>query len=88
MPDEKRGNKTERRKMFIYRYHPKVLLERVKNRISELDHWTEKEETQPAVDVIIRNTLWSELPESYDDTLVNAYRQRIYEFVGSAAYFV
>ena len=65
MPDEKRGNKTERRKMFIYRYHPKVLLERVKNRISELDHWTEKEETQPAVDVIIRNTLWSELPESY-----------------------
>ena len=51
--------------MFIYRYHPKVLLERVKNRISELDHWTEKEETQAAVDVIIRNTLWSELPESY-----------------------
>ena len=61
----------------------KVLLERVKNKINELDHWTEKEETQAAVDVVIRNTLWSELPESYDDTLVSEYRQRIYEFVYS-----
>ena len=61
----------------------KVLLDRIKETISELDHWTEKEETQAAVDVVIRNTLWSELPASYDDTLVNEYRQRIYEFVYS-----
>ncbi|WP_324665503.1 type I restriction endonuclease subunit R [Dehalococcoides mccartyi] len=61
----------------------KALLEQIKETISELDHWTEKEETQAAVDVVIRNTLWSELPESYDDTLVNEYRQRIYEFVYS-----
>jgi len=59
----------------------KVLLERIKDKISELDHWTEKEETQAEVDVLIRNTLWSELPESYDDSLINEYRRRIFEFV-------
>ena len=47
----------------------KVLLERIKDKISELDHWTEKEETQAAVDILIRDTLWSELPDSYDDRL-------------------
>ena len=62
----------------------KDLLERIKDIISELDHWTEKEETQAMVDVVIRDTLWKELPESYDDTLINVYRQRIYEFVYSA----
>lgn len=61
----------------------KVLLDRIKAKIKELDHWTEKEETQAAVDVLIRDTLWSELPESYDDTALSAYRQRIYEFVYS-----
>lgn len=61
----------------------KVLLERIKTRIKELDHWTEKEETQAAIDVLIRDTLWYELPESYDDEAVNSYRQRVYEFVYS-----
>ncbi|HCS75602.1 MAG TPA: type I restriction endonuclease subunit R, partial [Clostridiales bacterium] len=61
----------------------KVLLERIKGKISELDHWTEKEETQAAVDVIIRDTLWSELPENYNDNLLNEYRRKIYEFVYS-----
>lgn len=61
----------------------KVLLERIKTKIKELDHWTEKEETQAAIDVLIRNTLWSELPESYDETALSTYRQRIYEFVYS-----
>ena len=61
----------------------KVLLDRIKAKIKELDHWTEKEETQAAVDILIRDTLWSELPESYDDTALSDYRQRIYEFVYS-----
>ena len=39
----------------------KVLLERIKDKISELDHWTEKEETQAAVDILIRDTLWLSL---------------------------
>ncbi len=29
----------------------------------------------------IRDTLWSELPESYEDQLLNEYRRKIYEFV-------
>lgn len=61
----------------------KVLLDRIKLKIKELDHWTEKEETQAAIDVLIRDTLWSELPESYDDIALNTYRQTIYEFVYS-----
>lgn len=61
----------------------KSLLERIKDTISELDHWTEKEETQAAIDVIIRDTLWSELPESYNDSLLSEYRHKIYEFVYS-----
>ncbi|MDD2215332.1 MAG: type I restriction endonuclease subunit R [Eubacteriales bacterium] len=59
----------------------KILLERIKDKISELDHWTEKEETQAAVDNLIRDTLWNELPESYDDRLLKEYRRKIYEFV-------
>jgi type I restriction enzyme R subunit len=51
------------------------------NNDEELDHWTEKEETQAAVDILIRDTLWSELPDSYDDRLLNEYRRKIYEFV-------
>lgn len=59
----------------------KVLLLSVKEMIRELDHWTEKEETQAAVDVVIRDALWKELPDSYDESVLKLYRQRIYEFV-------
>lgn len=61
----------------------KVLLEKVKAKIAELDHWTDKEETQAVVDILIRDTLWSGLPESYDDSALTAYRQKLYEFVYS-----
>ncbi len=61
----------------------KVLLERIKEKIKELDHWTEKEETQATVDILIRDTLCRDLPESYDDIALTAYRKRIYEFVYS-----
>lgn len=54
----------------------KVLLERIKETISELDRWTEKEETQAEVDVVIRNILCNELSESYDDSLMKEYRQK------------
>jgi type I restriction enzyme R subunit len=60
----------------------KILLDRVKAKIRELDHWREKEETKAVVDVLIRDTLWSELPDSYDD-MFTSYRKRIYEYVYS-----
>lgn len=58
-----------------------TLLQKIKAKIAELDHWTDKQETRAAVDNLIRNTLWAELPESYDEISIAEYRQRIYEYV-------
>lgn len=30
---------------------------------------------------MIRDTLWKELPESYDEVSISHYRQQIYEYV-------
>jgi len=57
------------------------LLAKVKAKIAELDHWTDKQETKAAVDNLIRDTLWAGLPECYDDISVSRYRQQIYEYV-------
>ena len=57
------------------------LLHKIKEKISELDHWTDKQETKAAVDNLIRDTLWAELPECYDEVSISGYRQKIYEYV-------
>lgn len=57
------------------------LLKKIKEKIAELDHWTDKQETKAAVDNLIRDTLWAELPESYDEISISNYRQKIYEYV-------
>lgn len=57
------------------------LLGKIKAKISEYDHWTDKQETIAAVDNLIRDTLWAELPECYDEASIWGYRQRIYEYV-------
>ena len=57
------------------------LLAKIKKKIAELDHWTDKQETRAAVDILIRDTLWEELPDSYDDSWIREYRNRIYEYV-------
>jgi len=49
--------------------------------VAELDHWTDKQETKAAVDILIRDTLWAELPECYDDRSIDFYREKIYEYV-------
>lgn len=46
-----------------------------------LDHWTDKQETKAAVDNLIRDTLWAELPECYSADSISIYRQQIYEYV-------
>lgn len=58
-----------------------TLLQKIKTKISELDHWTDKQETKAAVDNLIRDTLWAELPECYDEVSISLYRQQIYEYV-------
>lgn len=57
------------------------LLAKVKAKIAELDHWTDKAETKAIVDNLIRDTLWTELPESYDEQSVSAYRREIYQYI-------
>ena len=57
------------------------LLKKIKAKIAELDHWTDKQETKAAVDNLIRDTLWEELPECYDEISISEYRQRIYEYI-------
>ena len=57
------------------------LLEKVKAKITELDHWTDKQETKATIDNLIRDTLWAELPESYDEVSISVYRQKICEYV-------
>ncbi|MDE5967103.1 MAG: type I restriction endonuclease subunit R [Lachnospiraceae bacterium] len=57
------------------------LLAKIKEKIAELDHWTDKQETKAAVDNLIRNTLWDGLPECYDEVSISVCRQKIYEYV-------
>ena len=57
------------------------LLRKLKDNIAQLDHWTDKQETRAAVDNLIRDTLWSELPDCYGITALPEYRRKIYEFV-------
>lgn len=58
-----------------------TLLQKIKAKISELDHWTDKQETKAVVDNLIRDTLWTQLPECYDEVSISVYRQQIYEYV-------
>ena len=56
------------------------LLHKVKDKIAEMDHWTDKQETRAAVDILIRNILYEEIPESMFDQL-DSYRSIIYEHI-------
>lgn len=58
-----------------------VLLDKIKERIKELDHWSDKQETKAQIDILIRDTLYDKLPEIYDENSIAQYRQRIYEHV-------
>lgn len=58
----------------------KDLLQKIKERIAGMDHWTDKQETRAAVDILIRNVLYEEIPDSMFDRL-EAYRKSIYEYV-------
>jgi len=57
------------------------LLQKIKMKIAEFDHWTDKQETKAAIDNLIRDTLWTELPKCYDEDSIPRYRQQIYEYV-------
>lgn len=58
------------------------LLKTIKERISQMDHWTDKQETRSVVDNTIRDILWQEIPDSMFNRL-DVYRREIYEYVYS-----
>lgn len=61
-----------------------VMLTKIKTKIHELDHWRDKEETQSIINVLIRDLLWADLPDSYDDVALENYRQQIFNYIYQA----
>ena len=57
------------------------LLQAVKEQISKMDHWTDKDETKATVLNTIRDLLYSNLPESYDWGEIDYCREQVFEYV-------
>lgn len=56
------------------------LLKKIKERIAQMDHWTDKDETRATVQDLIRDELYMNIPDSMFDQL-DHYREVIYEHV-------
>ena len=65
------------------------LLADIEDTIRAFTHWTEKATTKTKVETKIRDKLWSELPEAYEQDEIRAYTEKIYRYAlerfGSAA---
>ena len=57
------------------------LLAKIKDLIETMDHPFDKRETKATIIITIRDTLWSELPESYSDESINYYKDAVYSYV-------
>ena len=57
------------------------LLAKIKDLIETMDHPFDKRETKATIIIAIRDTLWSELPESYSDESINYYKEAVYNYV-------
>lgn len=57
------------------------LLAKIKDLIATMDHPFDKRETKATIIIAIRDTLWSELPESYSDESINYYKDAVYNYV-------
>lgn len=57
------------------------LLDKVKSRISKLHNWREKDETRAQVAILIHNTLFQDLPESYAIESIDLYSQKVFQYV-------
>ena len=56
------------------------LLAKIKEKLLELDHPFDKPETCAMIDVLIREILWLNLPETYSEESINVYSQSIFEY--------
>lgn len=57
------------------------LLAKIKDLIKTMDHPFDKRETKATIIIAVRDTLWSELPESYSDESINFYKDAVYNYV-------
>ena len=61
----------------------KELLEKINIKLAEMTNPFGNTQNAADIDVLIKNTLWKELPESYDDKAVTECRKKIFEYVQS-----
>ncbi len=59
------------------------LLSDIRERLAEMHNPFEKPETTSQIDILIRDTLWRELPESFASEEIDFYQQRIFDYVKS-----
>ena len=57
------------------------LLAKIKDLIKTMNNPFDKRETKATIIIAIRDTLWSELPESYSDESINFYKDAVYNYV-------
>lgn len=57
------------------------LLVMVKDRIAALHNWREKATTTAIIGQLIHDTLYQELPESYDISEIEPYSKKLYEYI-------
>ena len=56
------------------------LLDKIRGKIAEFDHWTDKPETKAEIEVLIKDILWMQLPDCYSDDSIYTYKEKIYEY--------
>lgn len=59
----------------------KELLAKVKELLNEFDHPFDKQETRANIEILIRDILWQDLPESYPAESINTYMNSVYGYV-------
>ena len=62
----------------------KELLQKVKEAIHQMHNWREKEETKANVEKVIRNVLYMQLPQCYDDQAMEQCRKQVFTYVYDA----
>ncbi len=75
------GKELTKEEIKVVKKLSQVLLAKIKASIRKLDHWRDKEETKSIVSILIRDTLWADLPSSYDDNAIAKHREMIYEYI-------
>ena len=57
------------------------ILQRIKDVISKMDHWTDKQETRAKVDTLIRDTLYAGMPDQIEERRISECRHKIYSYI-------